>query len=81
MALMMGFPLAVYLMENKLRGRFSHLSPELAAELEAFAADQDLGARTRSGRAEQPEVIRRDASSRARRGTQCCGRHGIYARS
>jgi hypothetical protein len=38
MTLMTGFPLVSYLMEMRLGGRFRHLPPSVAAELEAFAA-------------------------------------------
>lgn len=41
MSLMTGFPLVAHLMQIRLGGRFSHLPPSLAAELEAFAAEQD----------------------------------------
>jgi len=46
MSLMTGFPLVAHLMQIRLGGRFSHLPPSLAAELEAFAAaEQDAAAR------------------------------------
>jgi len=45
MSLMTGFPLVAHLMQIRLGGRFSHLPPSVAAELEAFAADQDDAAR------------------------------------
>jgi hypothetical protein len=48
MALMTGFPLVGYLMERRLAGRFSHLPPTVAAELEAFAADQAAAAASRT---------------------------------
>lgn len=41
MSLMTGFPLVAHLMQIRLGGRFSHLPPSLAAELEAFAAEQE----------------------------------------
>ncbi|MDR6292210.1 MULTISPECIES: hypothetical protein [Inquilinus] len=47
MAFMTGFPLVGYLMERRLAGRFSHLPPTVAAELEAFAADQEAAAAAR----------------------------------
>lgn len=44
MILMTGFPLVGHLMQIRLGGRFRHLSPSVAAELEAFAAEQDAAA-------------------------------------
>ncbi|MFE0757499.1 hypothetical protein ACFW16_26300 [Inquilinus sp. NPDC058860] len=41
MSLMTGFPLVGHLMQIRLGGRFRHLSPSVAAELEAFAAEQE----------------------------------------
>lgn len=41
MSLMTGFPLVAHLMQISLGGRFRHLPPSVAAELEAFAAEQD----------------------------------------
>ncbi|MBW8728153.1 MAG: hypothetical protein JF625_23785 [Inquilinus limosus] len=41
MSLMTGFPLVAHLMQIRLGGRFRHLPPSVAAELEAFAAEQD----------------------------------------
>ncbi|MGO1076293.1 hypothetical protein [Inquilinus sp. CA228] len=46
MSLMTGFPLVAHLMQIRLGGRYSHLPPSVAAELEAFAADQDAAARS-----------------------------------
>ena len=40
MTLMMGVPVAAYLTGLKFRSRFAGLAPSLAAELEAFAAEQ-----------------------------------------
>ena len=46
MSLMTGFPLVAHLMQISLGGRFRHLPPSVAAELEAFAAtEQDAAAR------------------------------------
>lgn len=46
MSLMTGFPLVTHLMQIRLGGRFRHLPPSVAAELEAFAAtEQDAAAR------------------------------------
>ncbi len=47
MAFMTGFPLVAYLMDLRLGGRFSHLPPTVAAELEASAADQEAAAASR----------------------------------
>jgi hypothetical protein len=41
MTLMMGVPVAAYLSGLRFRSRFSGLAPSLAAELEAFAAEQE----------------------------------------
>ena len=41
MSIMIGFPLVAHLMQIRLGGRFRHLPPSLAAELEAFAAAQE----------------------------------------
>lgn len=41
MTLMMGVPVAAYLGGPRFRSRFSGLAPSLAAELEAFAAEQE----------------------------------------
>jgi len=43
MSLMTGFPLVAHLMQIRLGGRYSHLPPSLAAELEAFAAAEQEG--------------------------------------
>lgn len=45
MTLMTGFPLVSYLMEMRLGGRFRHLPPSVAAELEAAAAEQQAAAK------------------------------------
>jgi hypothetical protein len=45
MTLMTGFPLVTYLMEIRLGGRFHHLPPSVAAELEAFEAEQKAAAK------------------------------------
>ncbi|WP_144445652.1 hypothetical protein [Inquilinus limosus] len=45
MSLMTGFPLVAHLMQIKLGGRFSHLPPSVAAELEAFAAAEEEAGR------------------------------------
>lgn len=41
MTLMMGFPIAAYVTGLKFRSRYEGLAPSLAAELEAFAAEQE----------------------------------------
>ena len=48
MTLMTGFPLVTYLMELRLGGRFRHLPPSVAAELEAFEAEQQAAAKPES---------------------------------
>jgi hypothetical protein len=45
MSLMTGFPLVTHLMQISLGGRFRHLPPSLAAELEAFAAAEQEASR------------------------------------
>lgn len=45
MSLMTGFPLVAHLMQISLGGRFRHLPPSVAAELEAFAAAEQEAAR------------------------------------
>lgn len=40
MSIMTGFPLVAHLMQIRLGGRFGHLPPAVAAELEAFVADE-----------------------------------------
>ncbi|KGM32135.1 hypothetical protein [Inquilinus limosus] len=44
MSLMTGFPLVAHLMQIRLGGRFGHLPPSVAAELEAFAAAEEEAA-------------------------------------
>lgn len=59
MSLMTGFPLVAHLMRIKLGGRFSHLPPSVAAELEAFAAaEQEEGKRPA---APKPAALRRSS--------------------
>jgi hypothetical protein len=58
MSLMTGFPLVAHLMQIRLGGRFSHLPPSVAAELEAFAAEQDAASR----QAEPKPAVRRSSS-------------------
>ena len=57
MTLMMGFPIAAYLTGLKFRSRYAGLAPSLAAELEAFAAEQE---------AKTPEVAPRPAAEACR---------------
>ncbi|MGO4128685.1 hypothetical protein AB4Z01_30125 [Inquilinus sp. YAF38] len=45
MSLMAGFPLVAHLMQISLGGRFRHLPPSVAAELEAFAAAEQEAVR------------------------------------
>ncbi|WP_395674119.1 hypothetical protein [Inquilinus sp.] len=40
MSIMTGFPLVAHLMQIRLGGRFGHLPPAVAAELEAFVAEE-----------------------------------------
>lgn len=58
MSPMTGFPLVAHLMQIRLGGRFHHLPPSLAAELEAFAAEQEAEPR----RAEPEPAVRRSSS-------------------
>jgi hypothetical protein len=58
MSLMTGFPLVAHLMQIRLGGRFCHLPPSVAAELEAFAAEQDA----RPAAPEQKPAARRSSS-------------------
>jgi hypothetical protein len=56
MSLMIGFPLVTHLMQISMGGRFRHLPPSVAAELEAFAAaEQDA--------APEPQPAARRSSS------------------
>ncbi|MGK9165740.1 hypothetical protein KXR53_05555 [Inquilinus limosus] len=45
MSFMTGFPLVAHLMQIRLGSRFRDLPPSVAAELEAFAAEQDAAPR------------------------------------
>ncbi|MGK9235182.1 hypothetical protein KXS07_26215 [Inquilinus limosus] len=45
MSFMTGFPLVAHLMQIRLGGRFRDLPPSVAAELEAFAAEQEAAPR------------------------------------
>jgi hypothetical protein len=58
MSLMTGFPLVTHLMQISLGGRFRHLPPSVAAELEAFAAEQDA----RPAAPEPMPAVRRSSS-------------------
>ena len=58
MSLMTGFPLVTHLMQISLGGRYGHLPPSVAAELEAFAAEQDA----RPAVPEPKPAVRRSSS-------------------
>ena len=58
MSLMTGFPLVAHLMQISLGGRFRHLPPSVAAELEAFAAAEQEAARPAA-----PKLVVRRSSS------------------
>jgi hypothetical protein len=61
MSLMTGFPLVAHLMQISLGGRFRHLPPSVAAELEAFAAAEQEAA-TRPAVSAPQRAARRSSS-------------------
>lgn len=60
MSIMTGFPLVAHLMKNWLGGRYGDLPPTVAAELEAFAAEEGAAARPA---APEPKPAARRGSS------------------